>query len=147
MEIDLEFNDQNNWISIAAAILLIMIALVGLATIGERMTPVDEMGQPRMMNTDDWRVHEATRAYNEEVSVLRDDIREVSLLLQKSPNPISAQILYERVAGHTNNGQSTTHIARQLTLTAAESVLAWSNGLADRASAMNAVNAAIEVLK
>ncbi len=147
MEIDLEFNDQNNWISIAAAILLIMIALVGLATIGERMTPVDEMGQPRMMNTDDWRVHEATRAYNEEVSVLRDDIREVSLLLQKSPNPISAQILYERVTGHTNNGQSTTQIARQLTLTAAESVLAWSNGLADRASAMNAVNAAIEVLK
>ena len=147
MEIDLEFGNENNWVGITAIVLLVMIALVGLASIGERMTPVDELGQPRVMNADDWRIHEATRAYNEEISVLRDDIREVSLLLQKSPNPIAAQILYERVAGHANNGQSTTQIARQLTVTAAESVLAWSNGLVDRASAMNAVNEAIEVLK
>lgn len=146
MEIDLEIG-ENNWVVTIAIILTVAVVLVGLATIGERMTPVNELGQPRVMNVSDWRIHQATREYNEEIAVLRDDIRDVSMLLQQSPNPIAAQILYERVAGHANNGQSTTQIARQLTVTAAESVLAWSNGLVDRASAMNAVNEAIEVLK
>jgi hypothetical protein len=147
MEIDLEFNNENNWILTIAIILVIALILVGLAAVGERMTPVNELGQPRVMNAVDWRIHQATRQYNEEISVLREDIRDVSILLQRSPNPIAAQILYERVAQNTREGQTTTQTARDLTLSAAESVLAWSNGLLDRTEAMSAVNAAIEVLK
>lgn len=146
MEIDLEIG-ENNWVVTIAIILTVAIVLVGLATIGERMTPVNELGQPRVMNVSDWRIHQATREYNEEIAVLRDDIRDVSMLLQQSPNPIAAQILYERVAKNTRGGQTTTQTARDLTLAASESVLAWSNGTLDRTAAMIALDAAIEVLK
>ena len=70
--------------------------------------------------------------FNNDKSYYTDEVRD-SLLYNKYPATVSLI--------------STTQIARQLTVTAAESVLAWSNGLVDRASAMNAVNEAIEVLK
>lgn len=146
MEIDLDLN-ENNWVMSIAVVLVCAILLVSLATIGQRITPVDAMGNPRVMNVDDWRLHQATREYNREIEVLRDDLRDVAQLLQQTPDPIAASILLDRVKRNTKEGQPSSLNARTLTLAATEGVVMWANGTLDRTSAMDAVNAAVEALQ
>jgi hypothetical protein len=146
VEIDIA-DIEHNWIRAMATAILVALLLLGFTAIGKQMTPVNELGQPRVMNFDDWKVHQATKQYNREIAVLRDDIRDVAVLLQGSPNPIAAQVLLDRVRQNTKKGAQSSLLARTLTLEAAEKALSWANGTTNHLSAISAVDKAVEVLK
>jgi hypothetical protein len=127
-EIDLDLS-ENAWVTYLALALIIALALMGLALIGQNATPD---GQAKVLAWSDWQVLQARRAHNSELVVLRQDLNEIALRVQKLPDPISAQILQTRISRHTSDGQPTLELARASLQNAADGLAAWSAGQIER---------------
>jgi hypothetical protein len=145
MEIDLELDRP--WAIGISSVLIALIVLFGLAGLGQRVTPVSPSGDPRIMTWSDWNVLQLKRAHNKEIALLRKHVEEISTLLNLPPDPIAAQVLYQRVHRDVQNGLVSTADARRATLDAADKVLRWSTGQIDRDEAVAAVEQANGMLK
>src|SRR5512137_770306 len=112
LEIDFDLK-ENGWITYLALTVIVALALVGLAFIGQNVTPVDAAtGRARALTWSDWQVLQARREHSSELAVLRQDLNDIALMAQKLPDPVSAQILQARIAQHTRSGQPTLELAR-----------------------------------
>lgn len=131
MELELDFNGERSlWQGIT--IVAVILALIGLAAIGARVTPFSVDGSPKLMSWQDWRLLQAERAYRAELAVLQDDAVQLATMLETRPSPVAAQILAERIAKHTKSGDAALVTARETLLIAALNVRDWAAGTLDR---------------
>jgi hypothetical protein len=145
MEIDLK---ENPWITYLSLTVIIALALVGFAFIGQNATPMDSAtGQPRVIQWSDWQILQARRVHAEELAVLREDLASISLTFQFPPDPVAAQILQSRILQHTNSGQPTLELARAYLQNTADGLVAWSSGQITRDTMIGLIQQAESVLK
>ena len=138
MELELDFNSQRSlWQGIA--IVAVILALIGLAVIGARVTPLNADGSPKFISWQDWRLLQAERVYHAELVMLQDDAMQLATLLEARPSPVAAQILAERIAKHTKSGDAALATARETLLIAALNVRDWAAGTLDRELAVQSV--------
>ena len=138
MELELDFKGERSlWQGLA--IVAVILALVGLAAIGARITPLNTDGSPKLMSWQDWRLLQAERAYHAELEVLQEDVLQLATLLEAHPSPVAAQILAERIARHTKSGDAALVTARERLLIAALNVRDWATGTLDRDVAVQSV--------
>lgn len=138
MELELDFNSERSmWQGFAIAALI--LALIGLAAIGARVTPLNTDGSPKFISWQDWRLLQAERAYHAELAVLQEDALQLATMLEARPSPVAAQILAERVAKHTKSGDAALSTARETLLSAALNVRDWAAGTLDRDTAVQSV--------
>jgi len=146
MELELDFNGERFlWQGIAIA--AVILALVGLAVIGARVTPLNTDGSPKLISWQDWRLLQAERAYHEEIIVLQDDAVQLATMLETRPSPVAAQILAERIAKHTKSGDASLVTERETLLIAALNVRDWAAGTLDRDVAVQSVEDAFGLLQ
>ena len=146
MELELDFNGERSlWQGIA--ILGVILALIGLATIGARVTPLNADNSPKLISWEDWRLLQAEHAYHAELEVLKDDAVQLATMLETRPSPVAAQILAERIAKHTKSGDASLVTAREKLLIAALNVRDWAAGTLDRDTAVQSVEDAFGLLK
>jgi len=143
LEIDLDLRERA-WVTYLALALTLALGLVGLALIGQNATPVEPA---RVLAWSDWQVLQARRAHNAELVVLRQDLNSIALMLQKSPDPISAQVLQARIAKHTNSGQPTLGMARASLQNAADGLAAWSESQIEREALIELIQTTESFLK
>ena len=145
-ELTIRENEYMIWVTVLVAVLLVMI--VGMAFAGRGVTVVDSAGNPQILTWSDWRMIQAQRAYDAELSVLRNDaVRVAATLDQQRPNPVAAQIVAENVARDTQSGDPSLASARAALAAAALNVRDWSTGVLDRATAVQSVQQAIGLLQ
>lgn len=138
MELELDFNSERTlWQGLA--IVAVILALIGLAAIGARVTPLNTDGSPKLISWQDWRLLQAERAYHAELAILQDDAMQLATLLEAHPSPVAAQILAERIAKHTKSGDAALATARETLLIAALNVRDWATGTLDRDVAVQSV--------
>ena len=138
MELELDFNSERTlWQGLA--IVAVILALIGLAAIGARVTPLNADGSPKFISWQDWRLLQAERAYHAELAILQDDAMQLATLLEARPSPVAAQILAERIAKHTKSGDAALVTARERLLIAALNVRDWATGTLDRDVAVQSV--------
>ena len=138
MEIELDWNSKDSTWRLAVAIVTIL-ALIGLAAIGSRVTPLTVDGSPKLLSWQDWRLFQAERAYHTELVVLQEDIAQLASMLNTRSSPVAAQILAERIAKHTKAGDISLVAAREKVMTAALNVRDWAAGTLDRDAAVQSV--------
>jgi hypothetical protein len=143
-EFDFRKNEDALWL-IALAVLVIA-ALVGMAQIGQNVTPMDT-GAPRLLGWSDWRLFQAERAYTKELAVLRVDAMQLSQALDVQPNPVATQFLIEQIAQDTREGDASLASARLALENAALNVRNWSTGTLDRDTAILSVQDAMSLLQ
>jgi len=145
---EFEFNIRKNedalWL-IAFAVLVIA-ALVGMAQIGQNVTPMDT-GSLRLLGWSDWRLFQAERAYTKELAMLRLDAMQLSQALDVQPNPVATQFLIEQIAQDTKEGDASLASARLALQNAALNVRDWSTGTLDRDTAILSVQDALSLLQ
>lgn len=130
MVIDLKENEWLTWLGLT---LVIALALVGFAYIGQNATPLDAAtGEARIITWSDWQVLQMRREHNRELAVLREDLTAIAQMFQFPPDPVAAQILQARIAQHTDSGQRTLEMARAHLQNAADGLVAWSSGQIER---------------
>ena len=148
MPFEIEFNFRKNedalWL--VAFAVLIIAALVGMAQIGQDVTPMDT-GEPRLLGWSDWRLIQAERAYAQELSTLRADAMQLALALDLRPNPVTTQLLIEQIARHTQEGDPSLTSARLALENAALNVRDWSTGTLDRDTAILSLQDALTLLQ
>ena len=148
MPFEIEFNFRKNedalWL--AAFAMLIIVALVGMAQIGQNATPMDT-GAPRLLGWSDWRLLQAQRAYTKELSILRADAMQLAQALDQRPNPVTTQFLIEQIARHTKEGDPSLASARLALENAALNVRDWSTGTLDRDTAILSIQDALPLLQ
>lgn len=148
MPFEIEFNFRKNedalWLIAFAA--LIIIALVGMAQIGQNATPMDT-GSPRLLGWSDWRLFQAQRAYTREISVLRADTLQLARTLDQQPNPVTTQFLIKQITEHTQDGDPSLVSARLALENAALNVHDWSTGTLDRETAIRSVQDTVNLLQ
>ena len=148
MPFEIEFNFRKNedalWL--VAFAVLIIAALVGMAQIGQDVTPMDT-GEPRLLGWSDWRLLQAERAYTQELSTLRADAMQLALALDLRPNPVTTQLLIEQIARHTQEGDPSLTSARLALENAALNVRDWSTGTLDRDTAILSLQDALTLLQ
>lgn len=145
---EIEFDSAENPFATYLAILMIVaLVVVGLASFGQRVTPVDAMGQPKVISWSDWRMFQARKAYSAEIAVLRSDAQEIAVMLETYPDPVAAQVLKARVKRHTATGVSELTVQRAALNDAALALESWSMGLLDRESAIATLQTAAEFLR
>lgn len=146
MEIEFNFrkNEDALWLIVFA--LLVIAALVGMAQIGQNVTPMDT-GAPRLLGWSDWRLFRAERAYTRELAVLRVDAMHLSQALDQQPNPVTTQFLMEQIAQDTKEGDASLASARLALENAALNVRDWSTGTLDRDTAILSVQDALSLLQ
>jgi len=138
MELELDFNSERSlWQGIV--IVAVILALIGLAAIGARVTPLNSDGSPKFISWQDWRLLQAERAYHAELGVLQEDVLQLATMLEARPSPVAAQILAERIARHTKSGDAALVTARETLLSAALNVRDWAAGTLDRSVAVQSV--------
>ena len=146
MELELDFNSERTlWQGIA--IVAVILALIGMAAIGARVTPLNMDGSPKFLSWQDWRLLQAERAYHAELEVLQADVLQLATLLEARPSPVAAQILAERIARHTKSGDAALVTARETLLSAALHVRDWAAGTLDRDVAVRSVEYAFRLLQ
>ncbi len=146
MELELDFNSERSlWQGIA--IVAVILTLIGLATIGARVTPLNADGSPKLISWQDWRLLQAERAYHAELTILQDDAMQLATLLEARPSPVAAQILAEHIAKHTKSGDASLATARETLLSAALNVRDWAAGTLDRDVAVQSVEDAFGFLQ
>ncbi len=139
MELELDFNSERSiWQGLT--IVAVILALISLAAIGARVTPLNTDGSPKLISWQDWRLLQAERAYHAELAILQDDAMQLATLLEAHPSPVAAQILAERIAKHTKSGDAALATARETLLSAALNVRDWAAGTLDRDVAVQSVN-------
>jgi len=139
MEIELDLRDEQLIVWRLTAIIVVILVLIGLATIGARVTPLTVDGSPKLLAWQDWRLLQAERAYRAELAVLQEDVSQLAGMLESRPSPVAAQILAERIAKHTKAGDASLATARETLLIAALNVRDWSAGTLDRDAAIQSV--------
>ena len=148
MPFEIEFNFRKNedalWL--AAFAMLIIVALVGMAQIGQNATPMDT-GAPRLLGWSDWRLLQAQRAYTKELSILRADAMQLAQALDQRPNPVTTQFLIEQIARHTKEGDPSLASARLALENAALNVRDWSTGTLDRDTAILSIQDVLPLLQ
>jgi len=147
--VEIEFDLRNEQLVVwrTATIIILILVLIGLATIGARVTPANADGSPKVLSWQDWRLIQAERAYHAELAILQEDAAQLANMLEERPSPVSAQILAERIAKHTKSGDASLATARETLLIAALSVRDWSAGTLDRYTAVLAVQNAFALLQ
>jgi len=80
--------------------------------------------------------------YAAERDTLRTDADVLASLLDKGPDPVSAQLLQERIIKHTSSGLASLSPARAALLQAAQDVVNWSAGALDRDTAGTSLQSA-----
>jgi len=146
MELELDFNSERSlWQGIAIA--AVILALLGLAVIGARVTPSNTDGSPKLMSWQDWRLLQAEHAYQKEIAVLQDDAVQLVTMLETRPSPVAAQILAERIAKHAKSGDASLATARETLLIAALNVRDWAAGTLARDTAVQSVEDAFGLLQ
>ncbi len=145
-DFDFEFRKKEDLLWLIAFAFLVIGALVGMAQIGQDVTPLDS-SVPRLLNWSDWRLLQAQRAYTEELSILRTDAMQLAQALEQKPNPVTTQFLIEKIAQHTKEGDPSLESARQALENAALNVRDWSTGTLDRDTAILSVQDALTLLQ
>jgi tRNA A37 N6-isopentenylltransferase MiaA len=144
-ELVIKKNEEVLWLSAVAAVLIAII--IGLALIGRNYTTVDQAGDPQILSWSGWTLTQAQRAYNAEISVLRNDAIRLAETLNQRPNPVATQMLCEEIFAHTSSGDPSLAGARNALAAAAQNVLAWSTGTLDQAAAIQSLQTAVTLLK
>jgi hypothetical protein len=145
-EIEFNFRKNEDALWLIAFAVLVIAALVGMAQIGQDVTPMDT-GEPRLLEWSDWRLLQAQRAYTKEISILRTDAMQLSQTLDMKPNPVTTQFLIKQIAQHTKEGDPSLSSARLALENAALNVRDWSTGTLDRDTAILSVQDAINLLQ
>jgi len=146
MELELDFNGERSlWQGIT--IVAMILALIGLAAIGARVTPFSADGSPKLISWQDWRLLQAERAYYAELAELQEDAMQLATMIEARPSPVAAQILAERIAKHTKSGDASLTTARETLLIAALNVRDWAAGTLDRDMAVQSVEDAFGLLQ
>lgn len=147
MELELDFRKNEETLWLVALIALLVAAIFGLAQIGRNVTPVDAAGNSTLLGWPDWQLLKAERVYADEMAKLRGDVAELTVMLEREPNPVAAQLLADRIARRTASGDPSLATARIAVANAALSVRNWANGTLDRDRAILAIQEALTLLK
>jgi hypothetical protein len=145
-EFEFDFRKNEDALWLIAFAFLIIAALVGMAQIGQDVTPMDT-GEPRLLGWSDWRLFQAERAYTKELSILRTDAMQLSQVLDLKANPVTTQFLIEQIAQDTKEGDASLTSARLALENAALNVRDWSTGTLDRDTAILSVEDALTLLQ
>lgn len=145
MELELDFS-ENPTLWQAAVIVVVVLALIGLGALGSRVTPLTADGAPKIMSWSDWRLLQAEKAYYAELEILQSDANQLALMLEARPSPVAAQMLAERIARHTADGDPSLAPAREALMTAALNVRDWAAGVLDRDAAVHSLEIAFGLL-
>jgi hypothetical protein len=124
-----------------------LLSLLGLGALGRPYTPVSRAGDARLLTWDDWQLLKAERQYTAERDVLRSDVDALAALLNQAPDPVSAQMLAQRITQHTADGQAALQTARTALQQAAQDVASWTAGALDRDTAVASLQTATDLLK
>ena len=127
--------------------LVAVLALLGLAVLGRSYSPVNEAGEARVLSWSDWQLAKAEKRFDVERSILRQDVDELTALLNGTPDPVAAQLLAQRIGQNAAAGEAILQPARTAVLQAAEDVASWSAGALDRETAIASLEAATTLLK
>lgn len=145
-ELNFKENEYAPWMTLFASILV--AAIIFMAALGRGFTAMDSAGQPQVLSWSDWRMLQAQRAYDAQLTILRHDALQVAALLdQQRPNPVVAQMLAETITRDTQGGDPSLANARAALSSAALSVRDWSSGVLDRNTAIQAVQTAFALLQ
>jgi len=128
-------------------VLLVLLVLLGLASLGKSFTPMAETGEVRILSWRDWQLTRAERRFQTEREILRADVEALAVLLNKSPDPVAAQLLFQRIGQRTSVGEAALQPARTALLRAAQEVASWSAGALDRDTAIASLQDATTLLK
>ena len=123
------------------------LSLLGLGALGKPYTPVTAAGDIHLLTWDDWRLFKAERRYTAEREVLRSDADDLASLLNQNPDPVAAQILAQRSARHTADGEAALLSARTALQQAALDVASWTAGVLDRDTAVASLQTANDLLR
>ena len=82
-----------------------LLSLLGMGMLGKPYTPVTPAGETRLLTWNDWQLIKAEQRYTAEREVLRTDDDALAALLNQAPDPVAAQILAQRVARDTVDGE------------------------------------------
>jgi len=128
-------------------VFLAILVLLSLAALGKMFTPMTSDENARILTWDDWTLFKTERQYQSERETLRSDADDLAALLNQSPDPVAAQLLEERIARHTSNGQAALASARAALLQAGQDAVSWSSGTLDRDSAAASLQTTVGLLK
>ena len=124
-----------------------LLSLLGLGMLGKPYTPVTADGETRLLTWTDWQLFKAEQRYSAEREVLRADDDALAALLNQTPDPVAAQILAQRVARDTVDGEAALLSARTTLQQAAQDVASWTAGALDQNTAAVSLQTASDLLK
>ena len=124
-----------------------ILSLFGLGALGKPYTPVTAAGDASLLTWDDWQLFKAEQLYTAEREVLRVDADALGSLLNQNPDPVAAQILAQRIARHTAEGEAALLSARSTLQQTAQDVASWTAGALDRDTAVTSLQIASDLLK
>ena len=124
-----------------------LLSLLGLGMLGKPYTPVSAAGDTRLLTWNDWQLFKAEQRYTAEREVLRADDDALAALLNQTPDPVAAQILAQRVARDTVDGEAALLSARVALQQAAQDVASWTAGALDLNTAVVSLQTASDLLK
>ncbi len=127
--------------------LLSLLVLLGLASLGKSFTPRVETGEARILSWRDWQLAQAERRFQSEREILRADVKALAAILNKSPDPVAAQLLFQRIGKGNSVGEAALQPARAALLQAAQDAASWSAGALDRDRAIASLQEASNLLK
>lgn len=131
----------------ATLALLVLLGLLGLAALGRSFSPAAETGATQILRWNDWQLTKAGRRFESERASLRSEADALSGLLNRSPDPVAAEYLSQRIGRSLSRGEAALQTARTALLQAAQDVAAWSAGALDRDTAFASLQAAAALLK
>jgi hypothetical protein len=124
-----------------------LLSMVGLGMLGKPYSPVTPAGETRLLTWSDWQLFKAEQRYTAEREVLRADDDALAALLNQAPDPVAAQILAQRVARDTVDGEAALLSARNALQQAAQDVASWTAGALDQGTAVTSLQTASDLLK
>jgi hypothetical protein len=138
-EIEIEVG-EGWWIVLLPVILLVA---VGLALLGKQVTP--ESGD--VLTPARWNLLKEERAYDKELCTLRDDVEEMTHLMNGVPNPVETGLTADRIQYETLDGHPALALQREAVANASEMVRLWSMGGATREESEIALGEAVSLLE
>ena len=124
-----------------------LLSLLGMGMLGKPYTPVTAAGETRLLTWNDWQLFKAEQRYSAEREVLRADDDGLAALLNQAPDPVAAQILAQRVARDTVDGEAALLSARAALQQAAQDVASWTAGALDQNTAVASLQTASDLLR
>jgi hypothetical protein len=118
-----------------------------MGMLGKPYSPVTPAGETRLLTWNDWQLFKAEQRYTAEREVLRADDDALAALLNQAPDPVAAQILAQRVARDTVDGEAALLSARTALQQAAQDVASWTSGALDQNTAVASLQTASDLLK